>query len=70
MIYASATVDEIGPNLFRVEVTGRAPHDFVKVYEMFAKDERAAAFEGIERFGRDFAHLETSHELQPSFRPH
>ena len=68
MVFASAIVDVIEPGLFRVEVWGKEPNDYVRIYEIHAKDDRTAAFEGIERFGRDITKLleEQDHELQPS----
>lgn len=60
MVFASAIVDVIDPpaptgglGLFRVEVWGKDPNDYVRIYEIHAKDDKTAAFEGIERFGRD-----------------
>ena len=65
MIYASAVVDVIdappphghGLGLFRVEVWGKEPHDYVRVYEIQAKDDNMAAREGLERFGEEIARL-------------
>lgn len=58
MIYANAVVDVIdappahgvGLGKFRVEVWGREPHDFVRTYEISAKDDNMAAREGLDRF--------------------
>ena len=58
MIYANAVVDVLdepaphGGSLgrFRVEVWGRPPHDFVRVYEIAAKSDSIAAREGLDRF--------------------
>lgn len=64
MVFASAIVDVIDPpsphggiGLFRVEVWGKEPNDYVRIYEIHAKDDKSAAFEGIERFGRDITKL-------------
>lgn len=35
---------------YRVEVVGEQPHDYVRIYELIAKDEGAAAREGIDKF--------------------
>lgn len=56
MVLASATVEVITPNTpvrignFRVEVWGKAPHDFVRHYEIMAQSDTIAAQEGIRRF--------------------
>lgn len=56
MVFASATVEVITPNTpkrignFRVEVWGKAPHDFVRHYEIMAQSDTMAAQEGIRRF--------------------
>lgn len=56
MIPASATVDTIRPatpsglGLFRVEVWGQEPNDYVRVYEILAKNQDDAARSGIDKF--------------------
>lgn len=58
MIHANAIVDMITPAaanggklaLFRVEVWGRDPHDYVRIYEIWAQDDNIAAREGLDRF--------------------
>lgn len=57
-VYASATVDVISENHFLVEVWGREPHDYVRRYKIFAKDEGKAAFEGIDRFKAEMEELD------------
>lgn len=55
-VLASAKVDAIHaptpikPGLFYVEVWGVAPHDYVRTYEIQAKNDTVAAQEGIRRF--------------------
>lgn len=55
-VLASAVVDVIKPSTpktighFRVEVWGKAPYDYVRVYEIMAKIDTIAAQEGIRRF--------------------
>ena len=56
MIQASAVVDVIKPNtaksigLFRVEVWGQDPYDYVRHYEIMAQSDTIAAQQGIARF--------------------
>ena len=58
MILANAIVDVIdappahgqGLGRFRVECWGREPHDYVRRYEIYAKDDNMAAREGLDRF--------------------
>lgn len=65
MIHANAIVDVITPipanggklGLFRVEVWGRAPHDFVRIYEIWAQDDNIAAREGLDRFCEEIERL-------------
>lgn len=65
MIYANAVVDVIdeppphgqGLGKFRVECWGKEPHDYVRVYEIAAKNENAAAKEGLDRFVVDIEAL-------------
>ena len=55
-VLANAIVDVITPatpiNLgnFRVEVWGKEPYDYVRVYEIQSKNDTLAAQEGIRRF--------------------
>lgn len=55
-VLANAVVDVIKPATpqtvgnFRVEVWGKEPHDYVRVYEILAKSDTIAAQEGISRF--------------------
>jgi len=71
MIYCSATVDVIdappahgqGLGKFRVEVWGREPHDYVRIYEISAKDDNLAAREGLDRFVDEIEKLISSKEL-------
>lgn len=46
-ILAQATVDDLGQGNWSVEVNG---HDHRRIYTLRAKDDKTAAFEGIERF--------------------
>jgi len=65
MIYCNATVDVIdtppahgqGLGKFRVEVYGREPHDYVRIYTINAKSDDAAAKEGLDRFVDDISAL-------------
>lgn len=58
MIQANAIVDVITQppsggkkmGVFRVEVWGRSPHDYVRIYEIRARDDNMAAREGLDRF--------------------
>ena len=62
-ILANATVDvDLSPTpvrlgRFRVEVWGKEPHDYVRVYEIQAKDDNMAAREGLERFVDEITRL-------------
>lgn len=55
-VLANAIVDIIhdvpalGLGTFRVEVWGRDPHDYVRVYTIQAKSDNLAAQEGLRRF--------------------
>ena len=49
-VLANAIVDEIGKNLFRVEVWGQPPHAERRIFEIKAKSDTLAAQEGIARF--------------------
>ena len=65
MIQASAIVDVIeeppphgkAPGRFRVEVWGKEPHDYVRVYEIAAKSDNVAAREGLDRFVEEIGDL-------------
>ena len=63
MILCSATVDLVRAGVarelstYRVEVTGKAPHDYVRIYTISARTEDLAAKEGLKRFGEDVAPL-------------
>ena len=65
MIHANAVVDilhQAAPvskelSRFRVEVWGKAPHDYVRVYEIAAKTDSIAAREGLDRFVEDIEKL-------------
>ena len=55
-VLANAVVDVLRPATpqrignFRVEVWGKAPYDYVRIYEIRAKTDTIAAQEGIRRF--------------------
>jgi hypothetical protein len=58
MIKARAIVDivrkvDIGLNIFKVEVWGEEPYDYMRVYEIAAKNDNVAAQEGIRRFVKE-----------------
>jgi len=61
MVLASAIVDVIRPSTprglgtFRVEVWGQAPNDYVRIYEIQAKNVDQAARTGIDRFVKEFS---------------
>ena len=65
MIYANAIVDVLdeppahgrGLGRFRVEVWGKPPHDYVRVYEITAKSDNIAAREGLDRFVDEIGRL-------------
>ena len=65
MIYANAVVDVIdappahgqGLGKFKVTVWGQEPNDYVRVYEIQAKDDNMAAREGLERFVDEITRL-------------
>lgn len=56
-ILAQATVDDLGQGNWSVEVNGQPPHDHRRVYTLRAKDDKTAAFEGIERFTEEMEAL-------------
>jgi hypothetical protein len=55
-VLANAVVDVVKPatpvglGLFRVEVWGKEPYDYTRVYEIQAKSDTLAAQDGINRF--------------------
>lgn len=65
MILANAIVDVIdappahghGLGRFMVEVWGKSPHDYVRRYEIQAKDDNMAAREGLDRFVEEIGEL-------------
>jgi hypothetical protein len=63
MVLASAVVDVIRSatpvslGLYKVEAWGKEPHDYVRIYEIQAQSEDAAAREGIERFVQEMEAL-------------
>jgi hypothetical protein len=65
MIPASAVVDVIEPppahgqglGRYRVEAWGKAPNDYVRVYEISAVDANMAAVEGLQRFSDEITIL-------------
>jgi hypothetical protein len=67
-ILASAVVDTIKPATpktighFKVEVWGKAPYDYVRVYEIMAKNDTMAAQEGIRRFVNEMGKLDLPKE--------
>lgn len=62
-IGANAIVDVIRPatprtlGMFKVEVWGRAPNDYVRIYEISAKNDTIAAQQGIQRFVKEIGAL-------------
>lgn len=67
-IFANAVVDLIseGPTLnkFKVEVWGREPNDYVRTYEILARDEDAAAREGLDVFVSEITDLISKETFQ------
>jgi hypothetical protein len=65
MIYANAVVDVIdqppahghGLGKFSVTVWGKEPHDWVRTYQLQAKDDNMAAREGLDRFVEEIEKL-------------
>jgi hypothetical protein len=65
MIHANAVVDVIdappahghGLGKFHVECWGKYPHDYVRIYDITAKAEDAAAREGLDRFVKEIGEL-------------
>ncbi len=68
MILANAVVDLVseGPHLntFKVEVWGKEPHDYVRTYEILAKDEDSAAKEGLDTFVHEITNLISQETFQ------
>lgn len=72
MIYANAVVDVIdappahgqGLGKFRVECWGKSPHDYVRIYDITAKNEDVAAREGLDRFVKEIEELIARQTLQ------
>lgn len=68
MIFANATVDLIseGDNLskFKVEVWGKEPNDYSRTYEILAKDEDAAAKQGLDTFVEEITDLISKETFQ------
>lgn len=67
-ILANAVVDVIKPATplrighFRVEVWGKAPYDYVRTYEIMAKNETSAAQQGIAKFVAEMEKLPAQEE--------
>lgn len=63
-VLASATVDTIRHSaplvlgIYHVEVWGKPPHDYVRTYKLHAKNETAAAQEGIDKFVEEMEAIE------------
>jgi hypothetical protein len=65
MIFANAIADVLeqppahgqGLGRYRVEVWGKEPHDYVRVYEIAAKSDSMAAREGLDRFVNEIGRL-------------
>jgi hypothetical protein len=47
----------VGMGAFRVEVWGREPHDYVRVYTINAASDTLAAQEGLRRFSEEISLL-------------
>jgi hypothetical protein len=70
MIYANAVVDVLeeppphgrGLGRFRVEVWGKEPHDYVRIYEITAKSDTIAARLGLDRFVEEIGRLIANQE--------
>jgi hypothetical protein len=62
-VLANAIVDvvrepgPVGMGMFKVEVWGKEPHDFVRHYDIAAKSDTIAAQEGLRRFVDEIEHL-------------
>ena len=63
MIPASAVIEvlrrpsPVGLGLYRVEVWGREPHDYVRSYTVEAKSDNLAAQEALRQFGEEISAL-------------
>lgn len=64
MIPANAVVDVLeappvpgGLGRYRVEVWGKEPYDYARVYEIAAVDANMAAVEGLQRFSDEISAL-------------
>ena len=65
-VLCNAIVDEIrmvkpgerGLNTYRVEVWGREPHDYVRIYEIAMRSDTLAAQEGLRRFVEEMEQLD------------
>ena len=68
MIPCSATVDTIrsatpiGMGRFRVEVWGKEPYDYVRVYTIDAMSDTLAAQEGLRKFDVEISELLSAKE--------
>ena len=68
IIPAHAIVDVIrdptpvGMGSFKVEVWGREPHDYVRIYTINAMSDTLAAQEGLRRFSEEISLLLSSKE--------
>lgn len=68
MILANAVVDVIRPatpvgmGRFRVEVWGKEPHDYVRIYTIDAASDTLAAREGLRRFDEEISLLLSAKE--------
>ncbi len=64
-IFCNAVIDVIdappahghGLGRFKVTVWGKEPHDYVRIYEIQAKEDNIAAREGLDRFVEEIAEL-------------
>jgi hypothetical protein len=67
-VLASAVVDVLKPatpqilGRFKVEVWGKSPYDYVRHYEIMAKNDTIAAQEGIRRFVAEMEALDLTKE--------
>lgn len=67
-VLASAVVDVLKPatpvvlGRFKVEVWGKAPYDYVRLYEIMAKNDTIAAQEGIHRFVAEMESMDLTKE--------
>jgi hypothetical protein len=64
MVLASAVVDPIrpatpiSPGLYKVEVWGQEPYDYVRIYQIQAGSDNLAAREGIDKFVQEMEALD------------